>query len=430
MSNLPEFKQAGLFLRQARKAQGFKTQKALITALKARDPQISCSESYISLIEKGVKTPGVHLLDVMAEVLQLSAPEKGELLLTYKRVPSDFEFAVRDNLKAAAQLSRLDSSRERYAQSPTREHFDQLLQALVLEGQSTEALKLLKQSPTFENEILELQERTAKIASLSGNYDFARHAFELALDNCRHDTERAANLMHIGILYFQQGLQVQNQDLLRALDFYVQAMPYFEQSLQLNPEEFFNLDERTRCAYHLGDGLLQWLRMQPLAKPDSQQTPALSQALQDWFGRSPKAKAVEARAESFFQLALQGYQVVLAQAHHNPLPDKPMQEAVFFHAYVHGKLKLFSQARVLIHSNLLLEPNWLTWFMKAGLSLMEYEQVPAEHFLDEAEQALSRAMDFDLDAVKEQIQLEKERELRSLWTARPKQMEALLARHD
>jgi len=84
MSDVIEFKEAGAFLRQQRKKKGYKTQKGFIAALKAIDPTISCSESYISLIEKGVKTPGVRLLDLMAKVLKLSASEKGELLLIYK----------------------------------------------------------------------------------------------------------------------------------------------------------------------------------------------------------------------------------------------------------------------------------------------------------------------------------------------------------
>src|SRR5690606_12174205 len=156
MSDTPEFKQAGATIRRKRKESGYKTQKAFIAALKALDPDISCSESYISLIEKGVKTPGVHLLDVMAEVMALSAAEKGELLLTYKRVPSDFEFAVRDNLKAAAEPSRLDRIRSHYEANPSRDSFNHYLKSLILEEQDQTAIALLKQAPTYENELLEL----------------------------------------------------------------------------------------------------------------------------------------------------------------------------------------------------------------------------------------------------------------------------------
>lgn len=420
----PEFKEAGDFLRQKRKERGYKTQKSFISALLMRDPDISCSESYVSLIEKGVKTPGVHLLDIMAQVLELSPGEKGELLLTYKRVPSDFEFAVRDNLKAAAQETRLDVIRRRYETRPDRDSFNQLLKALILEGEDTEAMDLLKKAPTFENELLELQQRTARMASLSGNYEFARQAFELALENGRSPRDRAEVLLDLGILAFQQGLRKQDKQLLTALDAYVQAADYFEKSLQIRPDDAFALDEQTRCSYHLGDGLLQYLRLkQPRPGKD---TPHLSRAFEAWFGKKISIEALKARSDGFFRSALEGYSRLLAQGDRSPLPDKPMREAVYFHAYTHGKLKLFPLARVLIHSNLILDRNWLTWFMKACLSVMEFEHDAEPQHLDDALQALAKARDYDADTVAYQVRLERERELMTLWKNRANDVEALL----
>lgn len=430
MTDLPEFRDAGEFLRQKRKERGFKTQKAFIAALRQRDPDISCSESYVSLIEKGVKTPGVHLLDTMAQVLELSASEKGELLLTYKRVPSDFEFAVRDNLKAAAQLTRLDLIRQAYAEDPNRDTFNQLLKALVLEELADEAMDLLKKAPTFENELLELQQRTARMASLSGNYAFAQQAFELALDNCRNDDDRAEVLLDLGILQFQQGLKAQDKDLPTAMNAYVGALEHFEHSLRLDPSDAFAADERTRCCYHLGDGLLQLQRRGALSKPVAKTHPQLAKAFEDWFGKKPAAEAVSTRAEAFFREALAGYAEILSQGDRSPLPDKPMREAVYFHAYTHGKLKLFQQARVLLHTNLILDRNWLTWFMKAGLCVMEYDHDGEARHLDAALQALDKAMDYDADTIRYLVRLERERELMSLWKSRPDDVEALLAQHD
>lgn len=430
MTEQPEFREAGEFMRQKRKERGFKTQKAFIAALLQRDPDISCSESYISLIEKGVKTPGVHLLDIMAQVLDLSAGEKGELLLTYKRVPSDFEFAVRDNLREAAQLSRLDQIRQVYADEPNREHFNHLLKALILEEATDEALELLKKSPTFENELLELQERTAKMASISGNYEFAMQAFELALGNCRNDSERADIQVHIGILHFQRALKAQNKDILAAMEDYVAAYERFETSLKLRKEDFFTLDERTRCAYHLGDGLLQMLRSGQTAKPSAKQYPLLAKAYEVWTGKKPSPEKLEAQAEVFFKQALSGYGHILAHGHKSPLPDKPMREAVYFYAYTHGKLKLFETASVLIHSNLILDRNWLTWFMKACLAVMEFDHNGDATALDSSLQALEKARDYDADTVSYLVRLERDRELKSLWQHRAQEVEAMLTQNE
>lgn len=430
MTEQPEFKEAGAFLKRQRKDKGFKTQKSLIAALKSVEPEISCSESYISLIEKGVKTPGVHLLDLLAQVLELSASEKGELLLIYKRVPSDFEFAVRDNLKAAAQLTRLDRIREQYQSEPSREHFNHLLKALILEDQSQEALELLKQAPTFDNEVLELQERTAKIAIISGNFSFARQAFDLALENCQAPEGRADILLYKGMAYFHEGLTLDPREPDAALECYLQAQDCFGAGLALVPDNLLILDEQARCAYHIGDSLLQRVRQGELSPPSARQRPDLARRWGEWFGKKTTLKALQERSQAFFALSREAYGTVLSRADLSPLPDKPMKEAVFFYAYVHAKLKLFPLARVLIHSNLILERNWLTCFMKAGISLMEYEAQPDPNLLEQALYYLEQAFEQEPDAVCDLMRQERKRELKLLWEQRPKEMEALLKQYE
>lgn len=430
MSESIQFKDAGAFLRQQRKQKGFKTQKGFISALKAVQPNISCSESYISLIEKGVKTPGVRLLDLMAKVLELSASEKGELLLTYKRVPSDFEFAVRDQLKADAQLSRLDKMRDLYLSEPNREHFNHLLKALILEERTDEALDLLKQAPTFENEVLELQERTAKIAIISGNFVFARQAFDLALQNCDQDAARAEILLYKGMAYFHEGLNTDSSQDLQALALYLQALECFESGLALEPDNLLLVDEQARCTYHVGDSLLFLSRKKNVSQSELKKHPFLAAKFQAWFGKKSSAQALDERSQFFFKQSQQAYAMVLARADLSPLPDKAMREAIYFHAYVHGKLKLFTTARVLIHSNLILERNWLTCFMKAGLALMEYETEPSAQDLKQALHYLQEAFHLDTDAVCDLILQEKERELAVLWQKCSKDMEAILKQHE
>lgn len=429
MSDTPEFQAAGALIRKRRKEAGYKTQKAFIAELKARAPEVSCSESYISLIEKGVKTPGVHLLDVMAEVLNLSASEKGELLLTYKRVPSDFEFAVRDNLRASTRSTRLDELRERYSETPQRQSFNTLLKALILANESDEALELLKQAPTFENEVLELQERTAKIAALSGNESFARQAFELALANCKTPREKADILLHLGILHFQAGMKNQ-ADILLAMDSFVQAHHFLKQSLNEVSDDLFAVDEMARCSYHLGDALLQLLRQPKIPRPQATQHRALATAFSEWFQGRLSREQLQARAQRFFEASRAAYSQVLSASSHSALPEKSMQEAVFFHAYVHGKLKLFPLARVLVQSNVVLSRNWLTLFMWAALTVMEYEISAHEPLLDEALEALSQALELDPDAVLETIRAERERELASLWAERRTELEDLIQKHE
>ncbi|MBC7475807.1 MAG: hypothetical protein H7263_16105, partial [Candidatus Sericytochromatia bacterium] len=66
-----EYIEAGKFLKKKRKSVGFNTQKSFISAMMTTDPEINCSESYMSLIESGVKSPSVHLLDLISLTLKL-----------------------------------------------------------------------------------------------------------------------------------------------------------------------------------------------------------------------------------------------------------------------------------------------------------------------------------------------------------------------
>src|SRR5690606_18543747 len=103
------------------------------------------------LIESGAKSPSVHLLDVMSAVLNLSPQEKGELLLIYKRVPNDLEFAVRNNLKASLKVSNTDVLKLKYENDRNKLNFNNLVRALVLDGKSEEAIELLKTAPNFSS---------------------------------------------------------------------------------------------------------------------------------------------------------------------------------------------------------------------------------------------------------------------------------------
>jgi len=107
MAFFMKYLEAGKFLKKKRKLCAYATQKSFIQALKNLDSEINCSESYISLIEAGVKSPSVSLLDVMATALKLTQQEKGELLLIYKRVPNDLEFTVRANLKDSLKTTNI-----------------------------------------------------------------------------------------------------------------------------------------------------------------------------------------------------------------------------------------------------------------------------------------------------------------------------------
>lgn len=419
------FKASGAFLRKKRKAAGYKTQKAYIQALKKKAPGISCSEPYISLIEKGVKIPALKLFNVMAEVLALTPTEKGELLLSYKRVPRDFEFAVRDNLKAAARPTHTDQLRETYQQSPSQESYRELLTALVLQQRTEEALQLLKEAPTFEDEVQELQLRTAQIASLSGNRDFAESAFALALQEAASETLRIDILRYLGIHFFQQGLLVQEAQPVAALECYLEALSHFSFCLEARPLDTYILDESARCCYNVADVIFHLERQQQLKKPAKTRFPHWWATYQQAFGEGKNAETVQACVRDYFDRARTYYAQVLSLADQHPLPEKAMQEAVFFYGYVQGKLGHFQGARIFLHSVIALKPNWLILFMKAGLSIMEYEHTPNEALLDQALDYLQQAHEQNGAALRQLIQDEQPRELSTLWQQRPQEMEKL-----
>ena len=423
--NATPFKSAGAFLRQKRKAAGYKTQKAYIQALKAKQPGISCSEPYISLIEKGVKIPALKLFNVMAEVLGLTATEKGELLLGYKRVPRDFEFAVRDKLKAAARPTHMDQLREAYTQRPSAETYGELLMALVFQQATEEALSLLKEAPIFENKGKEMQLRSAQIASLSGNYEFASSAFAQALDQAQDPEEALRIQRYQGIHYFQQGLLQQEENPVQALEYYLTALSHFDACLQVKQDDVYIRDEAARCAYNVADVISHLHHQKALKKPAKTRYAHWANLYQNAFGNGKNTATVRDCVSQFFERARQDYAQVLALADRCPLPEKAQQEAVFFHAYVHGKLQRFQEARILLHSVLALETNWLTLFMKAGLSIMEYEATADASFLSQALQVLKTAHARNQGAIAQLVHEEKDRELRVLWQHYPREMEAL-----
>jgi transcriptional regulator with XRE-family HTH domain len=431
VNDMTEYAQAGSFLKAKRKAQGFKTQKVFIQALQKLDPELTCSEPYISLIEKGVKSPSIYLLDIMAQVLQLTPPEKGELLLIYKRVPSDFEFAVRSNIKESLQQTRLDILRTTYQTNPSRESFQDLVRALVLEDRAQEALDLLQDTAPFSGDFVEMQARTAYIAGLTGNYAFAAQAFELALSNCPGDDPamRSYLLTNLGIVHFHQGLKAQNSDLLGALESFLCAENWLRQALKLTPDKPFTRDELARCLYHAADALHQLQRQQQSLKPKASTHPHLYEQLPRHKLKSPVSAehpALLAWSQALFQASCTLYQQILAQAHTAQLPEKPLKEAAYFHAYTYAKLKQFDLAGALLNNNLLLDRNWLTCFMKAGFHIMRFEADHNPDWLDAALGDLELALEYEPETVKAMIRSERARELKSLWAERAPALEALL----
>lgn len=430
LSELP-FKAAGAFLRKKRKEAGYKTQKSYIEALKVQQPTLSCSEPYISLIEKGVKIPALKLFNVMAEVLKLTPTEKGELLLGYKRVPRDFEFAVRDNLKQTARTTYMDQLQTQYQEAPSQSTYRELLTALVLQQKTTEALLLLKEAPIFEDELLELQLRTAQIASLSGNNRFAVSAFEQALEQTVSFKARIDIQRYLGIHYFQQGLLVQDDQPIEALEAYLKALESFDQCLNHNARDAYIRDERARCHYNVADVIFHLHHQKQLKKPAQTKYPLYASIYQQYFGETQTKTDLLRCTDHYFQGACHDYAKVIQHADQHPLPEKALQEAIFFHAYVHGKLRRFDTARLLLHSHLFLKAHWLILFMKAGLSMMEYENSssPSPEFLDQALDYLKQSQALNPDALRQLIQDEKKRELRTLWQERAHEMEALSHDH-
>ncbi|PIQ25486.1 hypothetical protein COW36_20795 [bacterium (Candidatus Blackallbacteria) CG17_big_fil_post_rev_8_21_14_2_50_48_46] len=424
-----EFIEAGKFIRQKRKSAGFKTQRALIQALLQEDPEVSCSEPYISLIEKGAKTPSVHLLDVMARVLKMTPQEKGELLLTYRRVPSDFEFTVRENLKESLRRTTLDELQARYRKDPSTAHFNSLLRALILEDRREEAQALLKQAPSSGDSFLDLQIRTAHMAGLAGNFDFALQGFSLALENCPEDYRqtRGELLMNLGIMHFSKALGQQYSQPLDSLEAFLLAHDFLRQSLEQVPDKLFALDELARCLYHLGEGL-QFISQTPQELSNSH--PQLQSLLQAALSKNKLAAQhplLESLSLDYFRQARDVYAQILSTAPGGELPEKPLKEAVYFHAYSHGKMKLLSEASVLMNSITLLDRNWLTCFMQAGLAQMHFEQTGSDEDLERALHWLEMALDYDADSVRWLIRQEKDRELKNLWEHKTNELEKLLA---
>jgi hypothetical protein len=423
------FIEAGKFMRQKRKSAGFKTQRALIQALQNDTPDINCSEPYISLIEKGAKTPSVHLLDVMARVLKMSAQEKGELLLSYRRVPSDFEFTVRENLKESLRHTTIDDLKKSYKDTPSTEHFNALLRALILEDRREEAQELLKQAPTSTDSFFDLQVRSAHLAGLAGNFDFALQGFAVALENCSEEfiQTRGELLMNLGIMHFAKGLSLQYKQPIPSLEHYVLAHGFLQESLALVPDKLFALDELARCLYHLGESLENMAHTgQEIKLAEGSPLLELFQAALHKNKLAATHPLLLELSQNFFTEALKAYTRILKEAPGRELPDKPLKEAVYFHAYTHAKMKLLDQAAVLMNSITLLDRNWLTCFMQVGVSLMRFEQLKEPQQLETALHWLSLALDYDADAVKWLVQQEKDRELKTLWEHKANELQTLL----
>lgn len=421
-----EFKDAGKFIRQKRKALGFKTQKLLIKALKEYDPSVSCSEPYISLIEKGSKSPSIHLLNVLASVLQLSTQEKSELLLIYKRVPSDLEFAVRTNLNESLKKNNLDRFKEAYQNNQDKHSFKDLLRALVIADQSKEALDLLKNAPNFSDDFIELQDRTAQMAYLTGNYEFAIQGFKLALENCpdNADSIRSDLYMSIGVCYFSIGLKNQYSNTGEALEAFLTAMGFLSQSIDLTPKNIFIIDEIARCSYHAADVLDYYRKngidLKPLKK---------HQMLAKWSNNKTiksNSSWLLKQITHFFNQALIHYQLVLEKPHEGSLPEKALKEAVYFHAYSLCKMKRLEEGLIAINSILILDKNWLTFFLKAGYYLLRFESEKKPEYLSESMAYLKVALEYDPDTVRSVLNMEKDREMKILWEQCPKELNELL----
>lgn len=406
-----DFQEAGKRLKAKRKQAGFKTQRALIAALQEADAAIHCSETYLSLIESGQKSPSVHLLDIMALVLGLSAQDKGELLLLYKRVPSDLEFAVRSNLGALLQQSNLERLQQAYQLNPSLEAFNKLVRALILSEQSEEALHLLKTAPHFSGDVIEYQDRTAQMAAIAGNYPFALQAFELALSNCPEGDQKSDLLMKMGMTWFIQGLHQQYCKPLDALTAYLWGAHYLQQSLDLMPHHIYALDEYARCCYHIGDALDCCLK--------NSQYPSFTDlpSTDPW-----DEEHLTDKRYHYYQVALSTYSQVLCHPAQQDLPEKALKEAVYFHAYTQAKLGQWSSAEVALNGLLILDRNWLTYFMRAGYAIMHYEALKNAEELAQALHYLKLALEYEPETVKGLLQAERQRELKTLWQAYPEKL--------
>ncbi len=415
-----EFIEAGKFIRNKRKSEGFSTQKKFISALLKSDPKINCSESYMSLIESGVKSPSVHLLDLIASILNMSPQEKGELLLIYKRVPNDFEFAVRSNLKESLKLTNIDKLKAKYEADKSKQNFNNLIRALVLERKVDQATELLKSVTDFSSNFIDLQDRTAKIAALTGNYDFAIQAFQLALASCTDEFiyTKADILMNIGVCYFSKALKIYDNDIVSSLEFMLQSKLYLEKSLDLCDSYIYCLDEYARCSYHIGDAFLSYLRNNTSLEFNQKDNPEiyrLFEVINKTDNKLSHLEKVEKLSNNNFKIALDSYSKILSHSERGDLPEKALKEAVYFYAYTLCKMKNFDLALIFINSINILEQNWLTHFIKACYCNMKYEFDKNLENLEEALKHINIAYEYEPEIVKDMLMSEKDKDLKSVW---------------
>ncbi|GIW22444.1 MAG: hypothetical protein KatS3mg068_1451 [Candidatus Sericytochromatia bacterium] len=415
-----EYIEAGKFLKNKRKEMGFNTQKKFIKALLEKDPDINCSESYISLIESGVKSPSVHLLNIMAQVLNLTPQEKGELLLIYKRVPSDLEFAVRNNIKESLKITNIDKLKEKYNKEKNQENFNKLIKALTLEGKTDEVLKLLETAPNFSSNITIYQERAAKIAAVSGNFDFAIQAFNLALDTCPSDfvNTKADILMSIGICYFNKALQLQDSNPKECFNLLVEAKNNLEKSLNLNPDDIYCIDEYARCLYHIADELDFILKNNLYDSKFEEYIKSKNIGFN---------KDIKSLINDLFQSCIKIYKNVISHPEQGILPEKAYKEAIYFYSYSFCRIKDEENASLMINIINSLDKNWLTYFFKVGYWIMKYELEKNDSYLDNAIDNLLISLEYDKDIVKNMIKTERNRELKILWELRKEELENILS---
>ena len=419
-----QYLKAGKFIKEKRKGRGFNTQKSFIQALETTAPDIHCSESYISLIEAGEKSPSVQLLDVIASVLNLSHQEKGELLLIYKRVPEDLTFAVKSNLRESLKVSNLDILKKQYEKNKTRENFNKLVRAFVIEEKTDEAIDLLKSPP---DDFIEYQARIAQMAVLSGNYEFALQAFNLALQSCTADmVETKSNLlMNIGICYFTKALRHQYDKPAETLEFLLNSDEYLVKSLGIISDSIYCLDEHARCLYHIGDTLNYFYKNNLAPDTDNIDFPKTRELFKEQ-SENDLNSFIYNNMQDNFQKSLSAYQKILSHSRKIDLPEKALKEAVYFHAYIQGKLGMFDQCLIWLNSINIMDQNWLTFFLKTGYAIMRYEKEGQAELIEEAIDNLRIAFKYDADAVKTLIKLEKNRELKTLWTLKEKELNKIL----
>ncbi|RYX95315.1 XRE family transcriptional regulator, partial [bacterium] len=395
-----EYIEAGKFIRNKRKNQGFSTQKKFIAALIKADPEINCSESYMSLIESGVKSPSVHLLDLIASILEMSPQEKGELLLIYKRVPNDFEFAVRSNLKESLKLTNIDKLKIKYEENKSKQNFNNLIRALVLEDKQDQATDLLKTSSDSSSSFIDLQDRTAKIAALTGNYDFAIQAFKLAYESCTDEfiNTKADILMNIGVCYFNKALKIVDKEPLEALELMLTSREYLEKSLDLWSNYVYCLDEYARCNYHIADVFLSFIRNNKKLSLDKVKHEKIDSYIKQ-YKDGKQLDTIQKLSSKHFKIAIDTYKQILAHSERGDLPEKALKEAVYFYAYSLCKIKDFDQALIWINSINIIEQNWLTHFIKACYCNMRYEAEKKDDLLDEALIHINTAYEFEPEIV-------------------------------